>query len=92
MPAVIGDEDTWHPYVRLRGQQVAGMVLAAGTVAGLRLAMIDAATFWIAQALLAGLVLAEVAGGLTRLWHPGAFADGHPYERALSVCPRLPPP
>jgi hypothetical protein len=42
-------------------------VLAVGTVAGLGLAVIQADTFWIAQVLLAGLVVAEITEGLTRL-------------------------
>lgn len=41
-------------------------MLAVGTVAGLGLAMVDAATFWIAQTLLASLVLAQIGSGLTR--------------------------
>jgi hypothetical protein len=53
--------------IGLRGQEVAGYVLAVGTVAGLGLAVVDADAFWIAQVLLAGLVLAEIAEGVTRL-------------------------
>jgi hypothetical protein len=52
---------------RSAAHQGARYVLAIGTVAGLGLAVIEADTFWIAQVLLAGLVVAEIAEGLTRL-------------------------
>lgn len=61
------DDDERDRAINLRGNQVAGYALAVGTVAGLGLAMVDADAFWIAQVLLAGLVIAEIAEGLTRL-------------------------
>jgi len=53
--------------IGLRGQRIAGYVLAVGTIAGLTLAMAEAETFWIAQALLGALVLAELTEGVTKL-------------------------
>ncbi|HEY5249061.1 MAG TPA: hypothetical protein VIJ15_11515 [Dermatophilaceae bacterium] len=53
--------------IGLRGERTAGYVLAAGTVAGLSLAMAGAETFWVAQALLGTLVLAELTEDVTRL-------------------------
>ena len=64
-PAHVDDERD--PPDRSGSQRVGRAVLAAGTVAGLGLATAGAATFWIAQTLLAGLVLAEIASGVTGL-------------------------
>ena len=49
------------------GQYVGGIVLAVGTLLGLGLTLLEYEHFWIANMLLLGLVLAEVAGGLTRI-------------------------
>lgn len=66
-PAEADTHDERDRLIGLRGQQVAQYVLATGTVAGLGLAMVEANAFWIAQVLLAGLVLAEITEGVTRL-------------------------
>jgi hypothetical protein len=66
-PADAGERDQRDRSVALRAKQAARYVLAVGTVAGLGLAVIEADTFWIAHVLLAGLVLAEITEGLTRL-------------------------
>ncbi|MGI9615566.1 MAG: hypothetical protein ACR2QO_21820 [Acidimicrobiales bacterium] len=44
----------------LRGESLGGLVLGAGVFGGLVLAMFEAHPFWIAQVLLAGLVLSEI--------------------------------
>jgi hypothetical protein len=66
-PSQAGREDERDRSLERRGAHVGGYVLAAGTVAGLGLAVVDAPTFWIAQALLTALVLGEVAKGATVL-------------------------
>jgi hypothetical protein len=58
--------------IGLRGARVAGYVLAAGVCAGIGLAMIQVDTFWIAETLIATLVIAEVIEGAVKLvlyWH-----------------------
>lgn len=66
-PADADAHDERDRQIGLRGQRIAGYVLAVGTVAGLTLAMVEAETFWIAQALLGALVLAELTEGVTKL-------------------------
>lgn len=66
-PSQAGVEDERDRLLERRGAHVGGYVLAAGTVGGLGLAVVDAPTFWIAQALLAALVLGEVAKNITVL-------------------------
>jgi len=66
-PAQAGSQDERDRLIGLRGQRIAGYVLATGTVAGLGLAMVQADTFWIAQVLLGALVLAEITDGATKL-------------------------
>jgi hypothetical protein len=51
----------------LRSERIAGYVLALGVWAGIGLALIGAETFWMAQALIASLVLAEVTDGVVKL-------------------------
>ena len=53
--------------IGLRGDRIAGWVVTIGALAGLGLAMIEADSFWIAHALLAGLVLAEVLKSIAML-------------------------
>jgi len=53
--------------IALRSGRVAGYVLVTGVCAGIWLAMIQTDTFWIAQALIGALVVAEVTDGVTRL-------------------------
>ena len=53
--------------IALRGDRVAGWVVTIGALAGLGLAMIEVDSFWIAHALLAGLVLAEVFKAIAML-------------------------
>jgi putative copper export protein len=55
------DEDERDRLIEMRGAQVGSYVLIAGVLAAMGLAMVDGAQFWIAQLLLAGLVLAELA-------------------------------
>jgi hypothetical protein len=49
------------------GEYVGGFVLVVGVLIGLGLAMFEIDHFWIANALLAGLVLSEVVAGLTKV-------------------------
>jgi amino acid transporter len=53
--------------IALRSERPGGYILAVGVFAGIVLAMLETATFWIAEALLAAWVLAEVSEGVTRL-------------------------
>lgn len=53
--------------IELKGERVGGWVLAAGALGALALAMTDQATFWIAQTILAGLVLGEIASSTSQL-------------------------
>ena len=53
--------------VDLRSERVGGYVLAVGVFAGIGLAMVRADRFWIAQALIAALVVAEITSGVIKL-------------------------
>lgn len=53
--------------IALRGDRIAGWVVTIGALGGLVLAMIEAHSFWIAHALLAGLVLAEIGKSIVML-------------------------
>jgi hypothetical protein len=53
--------------IGLRGDRIAGWVVTIGALAGLVLAMAEADSFWIAHALLAGLVLAEILKSIAML-------------------------
>lgn len=61
------EEDERDRLIQLRGDQVAGYVLVFGALAGMGLAMVEAQSFWIAHALLAGLVLSELVKGVVML-------------------------
>lgn len=66
-PSQAGCEDERDRSHERRGAHVGGHVLAVETCGALGLAMIDTPAFWIAQTLLAALVLAEVTKGVTVL-------------------------
>lgn len=53
--------------IALRSERLSGYILAVGMFTGVVLAMLDAAAFWIAQALLAAWVIAEVTEGTSKL-------------------------
>jgi hypothetical protein len=53
--------------IGLRSAGVAGYILAVGICAGIGLAMARVDTFWIAQALIAALVTAEITEGVVQL-------------------------
>lgn len=53
--------------ITLRSGEIAGYILAVGVCAGIGLAMMQSDTFWIAQALIGALVLAEVTEGVIKL-------------------------
>lgn len=61
------DEDERDQLIERRGDQVGGYVLAVAVLAGMGLAMVESGYFWIANVLLAGLVLSELAKGLVML-------------------------
>ncbi len=61
------DEDERDRLIQMRGDQVASYVLVVGALAGMGLAMVEAEWFWIAHALLAGLVLSELVKGIAML-------------------------
>ena len=54
-------------HVDLRSERIGGYVLAVGVFAGIGLAMVRADRFWIAQALIAALVLAEITSGVIKV-------------------------
>jgi hypothetical protein len=62
-----GREDERDRMIVLRSERTAGYVLAVGVFAGIGLAIARVDTFWIAQALIASLVLAEITDGITKL-------------------------
>ena len=49
------------------GEYIGGFVLAAGALGGMLLAMIEVEHFWVANTLLAGLVLSEITSNITKL-------------------------
>ncbi len=49
------------------GEYIGGFVLTAGALGGMLLAMIELEHFWVANTLLAGLVLSEIASNITKL-------------------------
>lgn len=54
-------------FIALRAERLSGYILAVGVFGGIVLAMLETAPFWIAQALLAAWVLAEVSEGVAKL-------------------------
>ncbi|MGB7982846.1 MAG: hypothetical protein WCF36_18850 [Candidatus Nanopelagicales bacterium] len=60
-------DDERDRFIALRSERIAAYILAVGVCAGIWLAIVQSDTFWIAQALIATLVLAEVTEGVTRL-------------------------
>jgi hypothetical protein len=66
-PAEAEQVDERDRMIALRGDRVAGWVVTIGALAGLGLAMIEADSFWIAHALVAGLVLAEIFKAIAML-------------------------
>lgn len=49
------------------GEYIGGFVLTAGALGGMLLAMIELEHFWVANTLLAGLVLSEIASNIIKL-------------------------
>lgn len=49
------------------GEYIGGFVLGVGALLALGLAMFEVEHFWIANAILAGLVLSELVSGVTRI-------------------------
>lgn len=60
-------EDERGRFIRLRAERTGRYVLAVGVCAGIGLAVVQTDTFWIAQALIGALVLAEVVEGIEKL-------------------------
>lgn len=59
------DERDW--LVGLRSERIAGYVLALGVCTGIGMAMMQVDAFWIAQALIASFVAAEVLEGIVKV-------------------------
>ena len=53
--------------IDLRSTQMAAYLLATGVCAGIGLAVAQVEGFWIAQALIAALVIAEISNGVTKI-------------------------
>ena len=61
------DEDERDQLIERRGDQVGSYVLLVAALAAMALAMVEGDYFWIANALLAGLVLSELVKGVVML-------------------------
>lgn len=61
------DEDERDQLIERRGDQVGSYVLLVAALAAMGLAMVEGDYFWIANALLAGLVLSELVKGIVML-------------------------
>jgi len=61
------EEDERDRLIEMRGDQVGSYTLAVAVFVAMGLAMTEVAYFWIANALLAGLVLSELAKGAVML-------------------------
>lgn len=66
-PRTAGNEDERDRLIELRGGEVGGVVLGVAVFAAILLVIVDVDRFWLANSLLAGLVLAELAESLTKL-------------------------
>ena len=66
-PREAGAYDERDRLITLRGEHVGGFVLAVGVFVSLVLAMAESPSFWIANALLLGWVLAELTAGAIRI-------------------------
>jgi hypothetical protein len=53
--------------IGLHSERIAGYVLAVGVWAGIGLALVGAAPFWLAQTLIAALVLAQITDGVVKV-------------------------
>jgi hypothetical protein len=60
-------EDERGRFITLRAERTGRYVLAGGVCTGIGLAVVQTDTFWIAQALIGALVLAEVVEGIEKL-------------------------
>jgi hypothetical protein len=54
-------------FITLRAERTGRYMLAVGVCTGIGLAVVQSDTFWIAQALIGALVLAEVVEGIVKL-------------------------
>jgi len=61
------DEDERDRLIEMRGAQVSSYVLLVAVLVAMALAMVEGEQFWIAQLLMAGLVLSEVAKSVVML-------------------------
>jgi predicted membrane protein len=53
--------------ISLRGTRIGAYILAVGVFAGIWLAVVQVDGFWIAQTLIAALVVAQIADGVTKV-------------------------
>ncbi len=66
-PRTAGGEDERDRLIGLRGSEVGGFVLGFAVFGAIALVIFDVDSFWVANSLLAGLVLAEAAEAITKL-------------------------
>lgn len=66
-PGEAGSEDERDRQIALHGERVGGGMLGVAVFSGIVLAMLDAASFYVAHALMLGWVLAEIVERLTRI-------------------------
>ncbi len=62
-------DDERDTLVRLRGERVGGWIVSVAAFVALWLAVADLASFWIANTILFGLVVGEMAEQATMVWH-----------------------
>lgn len=60
-PSEAGQTDERDRLIDLRGESIGGVVLAVFVFGAILLAMVEAHQFWLAQALVAGIVVAQLA-------------------------------
>lgn len=66
-PRTAGTEDERDRLVGLRGSEVGGVILAIAVFTAIALTILEVDRFWLGNALLAGLVLAEGGEAVTKL-------------------------
>ena len=66
-PSEAGQVDERDRMIALRGDRIAWWIVTIGALSGLLLAMVEVDSFWIAHALLVGLVLAEIGKAIVML-------------------------
>lgn len=65
-PSEAGQHDERDRVINMRAERIGGYVVGSATFTALVVTMLDLDNFWIAQVLLAGLVLSEIVEGTWR--------------------------